>query len=442
MRKKINTELVLIAAVAIILTSIFATFTYYRIFQTEVFGSLRTCAHVLAQTIPDETSDLGDYQLVDEALRITVIAEDGTVMMDSNADIGEMSNHRARPEIKEAFLEGEGQDVRKSETLEKSTFYYAMRLNDGNVLRVAKETGSIYSMFLDVIPSLMLIACILFAFCVALAYFMTKSFIAPIEKVAENLDRQVDVGSYKELTPFLVTIQEQHKNIIKSAKMRQDFTANVTHELKTPLTAISGYAELIESGMTGEKETRRFAKEIHRGANRLLHLINDILQLSELDTRETALETERLNLYGMAYTCVEMLRVNAEAQKITLKMTGDFAWIDGNRGMIDEVIYNLCSNAIRYNKENGSVEVHVEETPEGALLRVSDTGIGSPKKHQERIFERFYRVDKSRSKERGGTGLGLAIVKHIVAEHHAQISLESEEGVGTTITVLFPKVNN
>ena len=144
----------------------------------------------------------------------------------------------------------------------------------------------------------------------------------------------------------------------------------------------------------------------------------------------------------MAYTCVEMLRVNAEAQKITLKMTGDFAWIDGNRGMIDEVIYNLCSNAIRYNKENGSVEVHVEETPEGALLRVSDTGIGIPKKHQERIFERFYRVDKSRSKERGGTGLGLAIVKHIVAEHHAQISLESEEGVGTTITVLFPKVNN
>ena len=442
MRKKINTELVLIAAVAIILTSIFATFTYYRIFQTEVFGSLRTCAHVLAESIPDETSNLGDYPVVDEELRITLISADGTVLLDTNADIGGMSNHGKRPEIKQAFSEGEGQDVRKSETMDKSTFYYAMRLNSGEVLRVAKETGSIYSMFFDAIPSLVVIAMVLFAFCALLAYFLTKSFIAPIEKVAENLDGQVDVGTYKELTPFLETIQEQHKNIIKSAKMRQDFTANVTHELKTPLTSISGYAELIESGMTGEKETRRFAKEIHRNAKRLIHLINDILQLSELDTRETALETERLNLYGMAATCVEMLKINAEPNKIKLGVKGRVAWIEGNRGMIEELLYNLCSNAIRYNKPNGRVDVLVTETEEGILLKVADTGIGIPEKHQERIFERFYRVDKSRSKERGGTGLGLAIVKHIVAEHGAQINLESEEGVGTTITVIFPKINN
>ena len=437
MRKKINTELVLIAAVAIILTSIFATFTYYRIFQTEVFGSLRTCAHVLAESIPDENSDLGDYPVVDEDLRITLIDEEGTVLMDTNADIGGMGNHGERPEIKQAFFEGEGRDVRRSETLERSTFYYAMRLKDGNILRVAKETGSIYSMFLDAIPSLMLIAVILFAFCALLAHFLTKSFIAPIEKVAKNLDGQVDVGSYKELTPFLETIQEQHQNILKSAKMRQDFTANVTHELKTPLTSISGYAELIESGMTGEKETRRFAKEIHRNAKRLIRLINDILQLSELDTRETALETEQLNLYGMAATCVEMLKINAEPNQVKLSVRGKSAWIEGNRSMIEELLYNLCSNAIRYNKPNGTVEVSVDKTEEGVLLQVADTGIGIPEKHQERIFERFYRVDKSRSKERGGTGLGLAIVKHIVAEHGAKMTLESEEGVGTTISVLF-----
>ena len=437
MRKKINTELVLIAAVAIILTSIFATFTYYRIFQTEVFGSLRTCAHVLAESVPDENSDLGDYPVVDEDLRITLIDEEGTVLMDTNADIGGMGNHGERPEIKQAFFEGEGRDVRRSETLERSTFYYAMRLKDGNILRVAKETGSIYSMFLDAIPSLMLIAVILFAFCALLAHFLTKSFIAPIEKVAKNLDGQVDVGSYKELTPFLETIQEQHQNILKSAKMRQDFTANVTHELKTPLTSISGYAELIESGMTGEKETRRFAKEIHRNAKRLIRLINDILQLSELDTRETALETEQLNLYGMAATCVEMLKINAEPNQVKLSVRGKSAWIEGNRSMIEELLYNLCSNAIRYNKPNGTVEVSVNKTEEGVLLQVADTGIGIPAKHQERIFERFYRVDKSRSKERGGTGLGLAIVKHIVAEHGAKMTLESEEGVGTTISVLF-----
>ena len=437
MRKKINTELVLIAAVAIILTSIFATFTYYRIFQTEVFGSLRTCAHVLAESIPDENSDLGDYPVVDEDLRITLIDEEGTVLMDTNADIGGMGNHGERPEIKQAFFEGEGRDVRRSETLERSTFYYAMRLKDGNILRVAKETGSIYSMFLDAIPSLMLIAVILFAFCALLAHFLTKSFIAPIEKVAKNLDGQVDVGSYKELTPFLETIQEQHQNILKSAKMRQDFTANVTHELKTPLTSISGYAELIESGMTGEKETRRFAKEIHRNAKRLIRLINDILQLSELDTRETALETEQLNLYGMAATCVEMLKINAEPNQVKLSVRGKSAWIEGNRSMIEELLYNLCSNAIRYNKPNGTVKVSVDKNEEGVLLQVADTGIGIPAKHQERIFERFYRVDKSRSKERGGTGLGLAIVKHIVAEHGAKMTLESEEGVGTTISVLF-----
>ena len=438
MRKKINTELVLIAAVAIILTSIFATFTYYRIFQTEVFGSLRTCAHVLAESIPDDESDLGDYPVVDEDLRITLIDADGTVLMDTNADIGGMSNHGERPEIKQAFSTGEGKDMRKSETLEKSTFYYAMRMKDGDILRVAKETGSIYSMFFDAIPSLVAIAVVLFGFCALLAYFLTKSFIAPIEKVAKNLDGQVDVGSYKELTPFLETIQEQHKNIIKSAKMRQDFTANVTHELKTPLTSISGYAELIGSGMTGEKETRRFAKEIHRNANRLIRLINDILQLSELDTLGTKVEKEPLNLYGMASTCVEMLKIHADPNKVTLRIQGQAAWIEGNRSMIEELLYNLCSNAIRYNKPNGRVEVSVTENENGVLLQVSDTGIGIPQKHQERIFERFYRVDKSRSKERGGTGLGLAIVKHIVAEHEADISLQSEEGVGTTISVLFP----
>ncbi len=439
MRKKINVELMLIAAVAIILTGIFATFTYYRIFQKEVFGSLKTCAYVLSETIPE---DVNTYRMEEEDVRITIVGSDGTVLMDSNANIGDMTNHGKRPEIIEAFTSGEGREMRKSETLDKSTFYYAMRLENGNVLRVAKEAGSILSMFCDAIPSFAAIAAILFVFCVLLAHFLTKSIIRPIENMAANLDGPETACAYKELRPFLQTIQEQHKNIIKSAKVRQDFTANVTHELKTPLTSISGYAELIENGMAEEKETRRFAGEIHRNAIRLIGLINDILQLSELDTRETKLETERLNLYGLARTCLEMMKINAEPHGISLHITGGSAWIEGNRGMIEEVLYNLCSNAIRYNKENGRVDVHVEETTEGALLRVSDTGIGIPKKHQEHIFERFYRVDKSRSKERGGTGLGLAIVKHIAAEHHAKICLESEEGVGTTITVVFPKINN
>lgn len=438
MRKKINKELVLIAAVAIILTSIFATFTYYHIFQEEVFGSLETCAHVLTAASSGTTDAWEQQRFSDKTIRITVVDTDGAVLMDSNADIGGMSNHGDRPEIAEAFETGEGMDERRSETLAKSTFYYAMRMEDGRVLRVAKETGSILSMFSDALPSLLAITLFLFGFCTLLAYFLTKSFIEPVEKMAENLDGAETVCAYKELRPFLQTIQKQHQNILKGAKMRQNFTANVTHELKTPLTSISGYAELIESGMTDEKETRRFAKEIHRNAKRLLDLINDILQLSELDTRETELETEQLNLYDLAATCVEMLKVTAESHGISIRMTGSAAWIEGNRGLIEEMLYNLCSNAIRYNKEEGNVLVSVQEVEGGAKLQVADTGIGIPKKHQERIFERFYRVDKSRSKERGGTGLGLAIVKHIAAEHHAQITLESEEGTGTVITVLFP----
>ena len=314
-----------------------------------------------------------------------------------------------------------------------------MKLENGNVFRVAKEAESIYSMFFDALPSLGLVTFVLFGFCALLAHFLTKSFIAPIERVAKNLNGQVEVGSYKELAPFLETIHDQHQNLIKSAKMRQDFTANVTHELKTPLTSISGYAELIENGMTDEKDTRRFAKEIRRNANRLIQLINDILQLSELDTRESAAEKEWLNLYSLASTCLEMLKVHAEPLGIELSMKGSACRIMGNRGMIEELLYNLCSNAIRYNKIGGLVEVLAEEKEEGILLRVRDTGIGIPKEHQERIFERFYRVDKSRSKERGGTGLGLAIVKHIVAEHEAKLRLESEEGVGTIVEVWFPK---
>lgn len=442
MRKKLNTELVLIAAVAIILTGIFATFTYYSIFRTEVLDNLKTCTNVLAQSVGADGSSLEHYQLKDETLRVTLVAADGTVLLDSNADVGDMTNHGKRPEIVQAFQTGEGEDVRKSETLQKSTFYYAMRLKDGSVLRMAKETGSIYSLFMGAVPSFAAVAFVLFVFCAVLAGFLTRSFVRPIEKVAENMDAPVEAGVYRELTPFLETIREQHRNIIRSAKIRQDFTANVTHELKTPLTAISGYAELIESGMATEKETKRFAREIHRSAKRLLHLINDILQLSELDSSETVIETEKLNLYGLALTCVEMLRINAEQNNITIEMSGDFAWIEGNRSLIEELLYNLCSNAIRYNKENGHVEVHVGETADGALLRVSDTGIGIAPEHQERIFERFYRVDKSRSKERGGTGLGLAIVKHIVAEHDASITLESETGKGTSITILFPKLSS
>jgi len=219
--------------------------------------------------------------------------------------------------------------------------------------------------------------------------------------------------------------------------MRQEFTANVSHELKTPLTSISGYSELIENGMVNEADAMRFGKEIHRSANRLLTLINDIIRLSELDSSSEPDTFEQVDLYELAQTCVEMLQMNAEKHGVSLEFSGEKSVVYGSRQMLDEVIFNLCDNAIRYNKENGKVYVSVGEEDDNVYLSVRDTGIGIDEEYRERIFERFYRVDKSRSKETGGTGLGLAIVKHIVALHHAELRLDSEVGVGTEIRIVF-----
>ena len=238
--------------------------------------------------------------------------------------------------------------------------------------------------------------------------------------------------------PFVNTIRAQHENILMAAKVRQDFTANVSHELKTPLTAISGYAELIENHMVDPGQETRFAHEIQQNANRLLSLINDIIRLSELDSKEgDDLSCDTLDLDEIATECVKGLKVNAQKQKISLSYEGQPCEIRGNRDMIIELIDNLGQNAIRYNNEGGYVHIRVTKEDGRPQLLVEDNGIGIPKDQQERIFERFYRVDKSRSKQTGGTGLGLAIVKHIVALHDAEIKLESEPGKGTTIRVLF-----
>jgi len=191
--------------------------------------------------------------------------------------------------------------------------------------------------------------------------------------------------------------------------------------------------------MATDEDVVRFAGEIHQNANRLLTLINDIIRLSELDVSTQEVVYEQLDLYAMAEKCVDMLQVNAENHDVTLQLSGKSAYVNANREMMNELLYNLCDNAIRYNKKGGRVDVSVEETDTEVVLSVKDTGIGISKEHQERIFERFYRVDRSRSKLTGGTGLGLAIVKHIVAQHHANLELESEKDAGTQIRVRFLK---
>ena len=276
-----------------------------------------------------------------------------------------------------------------------------------------------------------------FLVCAFFAKRMTKRFVEPIEKMADNIVLVDEREVYEEMRPFVSMIKQQHMDILNHAQMRQEFTANVSHELKTPLTAISGYAELIASGMTNESDTEHFANEIHRSAERLQSLINDIIKLSELDNSDLKLEFEPIDLYALATTCIDQMQIAAQKNEVTLLQEGEPVTINGNKTLIEELLYNLCSNAVRYNKKGGSVTVITGMKNQRPALTVRDTGIGIPKEQQDRVFERFYRVDKSRSKSTGGTGLGLAIVKHIVVQHEAQIELSSEEGVGTEVTVIF-----
>ena len=440
MKRKIQLELLATSALAIVLTLLFALYVFYGLFQKQVVNDLREDAlafqslHVF-ESVDEIHPDI--YALGGENLRITVVDADGTVLFDTDADSTAMENHMNRPEIQDAFANGEASASRVSETMAKTSFYYATRLENGTVMRVSRLADSFWAVLQNVFPSVMGVSGILFALCIVLSNYFTRSIVKPIEKIAENLSEPGVEVPYRELTPFIATIRQQHEDILKNAQMRQEFTANVSHELKTPLTAISGYAELIEHGMANKETAERFAGEIHKNAARLLSLINDIIQLSQLDGGKKQMEYVNLDLFALAEECVSMLALNAQKQNVSMQVQGKCSMVMADKQLMEELVYNLCDNAIRYNNRGGSVTVTVGQECGHTYLVVKDTGIGISKQNQERVFERFYRVDKSRSKATGGTGLGLAIVKHIVAQHGAKLSLESEEGKGTEIRVDF-----
>lgn len=437
MKRKINKQLAGIAFVAIAATMLLMTAVFYELFKHQVHDDLCMNANILRDTGVFSPSAERMPELEMDNLRVTWIGSDGTVLYDNDADVGDMENHLERPEVIEAIETGDGQAVRRSDTLNQSTYYYALRLEDGSVLRVAREADNILSVFETALPSILGIILLMVVLCVLLAKWFTARLIEPIEKMAVDIEGGSLKPAYKELVPFANMIRAQHEDILKGAKMRQDFTANVSHELKTPLTAISGYAELMENGIVQGEEVKRFSAEIRKNANRLLSLINDIIKLSELDHVDAQEQFEPLDLYEIASACVENLRINAARHMVSLTLDGSPARVRGNREMLTELIINLCDNAIRYNVTDGWVAVTVKQQENKTILSVEDNGIGIPKEHQDRVFERFYRVDKSRSKKTGGTGLGLALVKHIVALHDASLELESEPGKGTKISVTF-----
>ena len=445
LKRKIYARMVLIAVLSVCLTVMFTIAIFYGKFQDQIIADLKSHAHILLYTQNFLEDVERDYDPKIDNLRITVIDADGKVEYDSNADIGAMDNHAGRPEVQEALRNGSGYVIRESDTLDKRTYYYAELLSDGRVLRVAKEADSIWEFLFTVLPLLLALLVVMLFLSIMMARLLARQMIQPVEQLALHLDSDnTPIHTYVELQPFLDKIHKQHQELRKSARLRQEFTANVSHELKTPLASISGYAELIETGIAGEKDTQHFASEIHKNANRLLALINDIIHLSKLDVMTELPQMKPLNLTAVADNTVEMLQLQAEKHQVELIMDrrdGQVS-IRGNQSMIEEVLYNLCDNAIRYNRPGGHVWVSVYSENYESVVEVKDDGIGIPEEDQSRIFERFYRVDKGRSKETGGTGLGLAIVKHIVEQHHAELILDSALGRGTKIQIRFGNVKD
>ncbi|MDO4283742.1 MAG: ATP-binding protein [Eubacteriales bacterium] len=449
MKKKINQYLIGVSAFAIALTLIFTTCIFWRVELEQGMESLRETTRLLASLEgAGQPESLAAYveawEERGEGLRVTLIAQDGNVLYDSEADAAGMDNHADRPEVEEAIRSGTGEGMRYSSTIGASTIYCAMRMDSGSVLRTSMTTDGVLHAFLQLIPLAIVMIAVLVALASVLSMVLTRRFIAPIREMALDPLRKETPETYRELKPLMEMISSQQKEVLAAAGMRQEFTANVSHELKTPLTAISGYAELIETGIAPEKDVMRFAQEIHQNADRLLKLINDIIRLSELDMGAAEQDREeRVDLHAIAKGCVESLQVNARNYDVTISENGECAQLTAYRQQMEELVYNLCDNAIRYNVKGGSVSVSVEPIHQGeaacVCLTVRDTGIGIPNEHLGRIFERFYRVDKSRSKQTGGTGLGLAIVKHIVAQAGGTIRIRSTVGKGTTITVLLPE---
>ena len=440
MKKKIKNRFILLSITSIFFTTVVLSFAFYNFLKKQVFENLKNYSEVVYKII-QKSPDLSIFSSLPASdIRITYILNDGTVVFDSDSWAETLENHLSRPEISEALKNGSGNIIRRSNTLSESLFYYAVLLEDGNLLRVGKRASNIFAIFLSILPAVVCTFCVLFALSVIFSHFLTKEIIKPIENMADSLDSVNINPGYPELIPFANKIRSQHDTILSTVNMRQDFTANVSHELKTPLTAISGYAELIENNVSESTggDTRHFACEIHKNSDRLLSLINDILRLSELDSmpKAYAFSDEKWDFSAVIQEILENLGLEAEKNDIKLIYKGpdslDFTF---SKEMMQELCFNLVSNAIRYNKKGGKVKVILEDNP--VSLTVEDTGIGIPLEAQDRIFERFYRVDKSRSKEVGGTGLGLAIVKHIAEIAGAKITLESKLGIGTKIKVLF-----
>lgn len=400
----------------------------------DVVGAERDPVHAVARISVDD-------------LRVTLISADGTVLYDSQEDAGALPNHGDRPEVHDALAadDGTGWAERESETLGYVSLYAAQRLADGDVLRLSEERAGLVSVLMGDLLWIGLIVVVLVAVSAAVSHRLARRLVAPVLAIDPAHKAR---APYVELGPLVDRLNEQHaelkrqnEQLREADSMRAHFMANVTHELKTPIASIQGAAELIASGICRPEDIGGFAERIYGDARRLSALVSDILLLSKLEAGERARDAtkvfgarEPVDLLAVARDVAMSLEPLAERHGVQIRVAGIVAVVDGYPRQLDEICRNLVSNAIRYG--GTPVTVRVLERDGHAQLTVTDHGPGVPADEQEKVFERFYRVDKSRSREGGGTGLGLAIVKHAAALNGGTVSLESEPG-RCSFTVTF-----
>ena len=554
MKTRIFKSMCLLAIFAIVLTSLILGAFFSGELYEAMKQQLRSEAVCLAEAIDSGGVDyLQRVSAANPYTRITLISTNGTVLFDNNLQNEQTAeNHNERPEVAAARKFGSGEAVRASATVGQQTFYYALRLEDGQVLRVSHTMHSLWRNILNTLPYVASFAVLVLLLAMLLVRRQVRRIVVPINTLDLEHPEQNEV--YEELTPLLRRIARQNTQIssqmrelaerqqefatltenmneglvivnahgyilsinkralqifhlkeddyrqkhilvvnrnvelqqmterglqgqeeemlleldgrcyqimsnpiVLSGKvqglvlllldvtekqqqeqMRREFTANVSHELRTPLTAISGYAEIMAQGLVQPDDMKPFANKIYREANRLISLIADIIQLSRLDEGAAQFQQEPVALQELVTDVAQRLQPLAQQKQIALHATVQPVTVIGIRQVLQELIYNLCENAIKYNKPQGTVQITLAAEANQAVLTVADTGIGIPAEEQSRVFERFYRVDKSHSRTIGGTGLGLSIVKHGVQLHGGEIRLESQVGQGTTITVWLP----
>lgn len=443
MKQRILNHASILVVVSVLVTFIAASSVLYGRYAANMKQGVRDEAKYVQIGI-DEYGEQYLTEKVGDATetRITLVDKDGIVLYDSDADAGELPNHGDRPEIEQAQKNGTGESIRYSETLSRKNFNYAVELKNGHILRVSKSTDSIFPTMMSSFTLLGVLMIVILLFAFFFVQRQTKELIEPINGL--DLEHPLDNVCYEELRPLLMRVDQQNKQIarqveeLKSAEaMRREFSANVSHELKTPLMSISGYAELMMNGMVPSDKMQDFSGRIFQESERLSNLVADIIQLSRLDEKNGETMFEQVDIGELGEDVINNLQNRAAKKKINLEYTGESAQMQGVRHVLYEMFYNITDNAIRYTPDGGDVKVFVGKLNGKPYFRVEDNGIGIPESEQQRIFERFYRVDKSHSRETGGTGLGLSIVKHGAVLHHAKILLDSEPGKGTKMEILF-----